>query len=299
MRKEKLIHELRLSLPSDNDRLMERFVALQPPEGSSEQHWMVFEDAFHVDLWSIEPYIQVSGVGENDTLIIDKALGARIELDMFTDVCAVKLSRYRRLQGVMAGMAVIPQWSARLARAFRRAKFDQVYPRLFSFEGFMKIEDIEEKLFGAPAGLLSWSKYASTLSQHEPGNPFFELKTGMSGNQGDRFAGLNRKMPVDLTGEVDCENQKVVFSEGVERDSIDCEDGRIMTYPVTSRQPWCECSCTAAGACACTEMTDRKLDELGSSPMGEEKVTKYPKLCASWPFDRRANLMLGNADDVT
>ena len=110
---------------------------------------------------------------------------------------------------------------------------------------------------------------------------------------------LNRKMPVDLTGEVDCENQKVVFSEGVERDSIDCEDGRIMTYPVTSRQPWRECSCTAAGACTCTEMTDRKLDELGSSPMGEEKVTKYPKLCASWPFDRRANLMVGNADDVT
>ncbi|KAK3357252.1 hypothetical protein B0T25DRAFT_151711 [Lasiosphaeria hispida] len=61
----------RLSLPADSDRLMERFVCLQPP--SRDSPWMRMDDAYHASLWNIEPSIQISGVGENDTLIIEKA----------------------------------------------------------------------------------------------------------------------------------------------------------------------------------------------------------------------------------
>lgn len=51
-------------------------------------------DQYNASLWSIEPMIQVSGIGENDTIIIEKALGARIELEHFTDISALNVNRW-------------------------------------------------------------------------------------------------------------------------------------------------------------------------------------------------------------
>ena len=252
-------------------------------------------DDFKADLWSIQPYIQVSGVGENDTIIVEKAWGARIELAKFTDMSAVKAGYIRRLGGVSAGLTISPDLAAWMARNFRRAKYRQVYPRLFSFEGFMSLDEIEEKLFGAPVGLLLWSTNASTLSKHEPGNPVYEPKTELSGDGNKTFAGLHLSDSIQLQADIDIEAQNgIVPNSGAPdeqssngRDSIEAGDGRIETYPIIGRQPWTACNCSPRGndECSCPDMTDRRLRKMGRSAMGEDKVRNARNTFA--PFNCR------------
>jgi hypothetical protein len=257
-------------------------------------------DQYNVSLWSIEPMIQVSGVGENDTLIIEKAWGARIEIEQFTDVSAITVNRWRRLGNAIAGLAIFPPATASMRRSFRRRKFQAVYPRLFSFEGFMTITEMEEKLFGGPTGYLTWSKNGSALSHHEPGNPIHEPKLALSGDENRIFAGLQ---PTALdAGELDVDVEAQIGPVSGQtgnvpsnRDSIEDNDGRIMTYPVIGRQPWRQCTCPAATQlslqCACSELTDKKLQRMGRSAMGEDKIFTLidtvtmtaTLLTAAWP----------------
>ena len=246
----------RLSLPADNDRLMERFVCLSPI--SVDANWASLTDSFAASLWSIQPSIQISGVGENDTIIIEKALGARIELSRFSDMSAVQLGYMRRLVGISAGLMVVPPWCQMMAAWFRRMKYKECLPRFYGFEGFMKLEEIEVKLLGAKAGLLSWSANASSLSRHVPGAPVYEPKSQGAGDQGKSFAGLK---------DLDLEAQK-------NRESIEV-DGRIMTYPIIGKQPWIDCVC-GSSPCKCQGMTDKKLREIGQGKMGKQKVCTMP-----------------------
>jgi hypothetical protein len=234
-------------------------------------------DEFRADLWSIQPYIQVSGVGENDTIIIEKAWGARIEGAKFTDMSAINIGYWRRFEGVTAGLTIVPQLAASLARDFRRAKYRRVYPRLYSFEGFMGIPEIEERLFGSYIGSLKWSTNASTLSKHVPGNPVNEPKNDVSGDSGKRFAGLHPTQDVggnqiEPKPEGDIEAQNT-------RDSIEVGNC-IKTFPIIGQQPWTTCVCTSTGnnECSCPKMTDRKLRKMGQSRMGEDKVRRSPNI---------------------
>lgn len=257
-------------------------------------------DQYNASLWSIEPMIQVSGIGENDTVIIEKALGARIELEHFTDVSALNVNRWRRFENAIAGLAIFPDVTARMGRHFRRRKFRAVYPRLFSFEGFMSITEIEEKLFGGATGFLTWSKNGSMLSQHGPGEPVHEPKLALSGDENRTFAGL-QPTPLGANGvDVDFEAQigVVVRQDGniiPNRDSIEDVDGRIMTYPIIGRQPWRECNCIAQFQpqveCSCPNLTERKLERISRSAMGEDKIftlvdtvtMTVTLLTAAWP----------------
>ncbi|KIW17844.1 hypothetical protein PV08_05039 [Exophiala spinifera] len=243
----------RLSLPADNDRLMERFLCLQPP--SRHSNWAEMEDEFHASLWNIEPSIQVSGVGENDTLLIEKAWGAKIQLNKFSDICAADVGFGRHFQGVLAGFAIVPSWSEWLGRSYRRAKLRNTYPRLFGFEGFMSIGEIEEKLFGGPVGLLSWSKNGSPLSRHGPGPEVLESKLHWSDSEDTELGEFGRDS-VDVT----------------------TRDGtrRVKTYPVIGKEPWgpCDEKCRQAREKRgrCSHPTQEELRQMGRSAMGQDKI---------------------------
>jgi hypothetical protein len=265
---------------------MERFVCLE--HGNRNDDWASMNDGYKADLWSIEPYIQVSGVGENDTIIVEKAWGARIELQNFTDISAMRIGFWRAMQIGLAGFTLFPPLDKAMRESFTKAKYKFCYPRLFAFEGFMKLEDIEEKLFGCGIGLLVWSTNTSVFSKHAPGNPVYEPKFGVSGDEKKAFAGFLAYGSSDLGADIDLEalNSRVPIPNGngfavhangppiPDRDSIEGDDGRIKTYPVIGRQPWRECSCgsSASDDCSCPDLTHKKLSKMGRSPMGEDKV---------------------------
>ncbi|OAQ59325.2 3-hydroxyisobutyrate dehydrogenase protein [Pochonia chlamydosporia 170] len=74
----------RLSLPQDNDRLMERLICLLPR--SPDEPWDSMSDIFNSSLWDIYPDTQVCGIGENDTIVVDGFRGALIQWSMFSPV---------------------------------------------------------------------------------------------------------------------------------------------------------------------------------------------------------------------
>jgi hypothetical protein len=247
---------------------MERYACLSWK--SRHDDWDSMDDAFKADLWSIQPYIQVSGVGENNTIIIEKAWGARIELAKFTDMSAINIGHLRRLQGVSAGLTVVPPLAEWMAKRFRKAKYKRVFPRLYCFEGFMSLGEIEDKLFGARINFLSWSTNSSGFSKHEPGTPVFEPKTQLSGDRGKLFYGLH-STHIDI----EAQNETTpMHGAPLGRDSIEGNDGRIATYPIVGRQPWTSCTCSS-DQCICPEVTDRQLQRMGRSPMGEDKVRTF------------------------
>lgn len=243
---------------------MERMVCLEPERRDAD--WTSTVDAYHTDLWGIQPTIQVAGVGENDTIVIERAWGGRIELDRFTDVAASKPALINRLEGVMAGMAIVPNWVDWLAKQNRRGRFKNVLPRLFAFEGFLPLGDIEEKFFGDQCGILAWSKNGSVLSRHGQGKPIQEPKLQLAGDEGRSFAGL--ETPKYTQPDVEAQDQTLPRQSS---DSI-LKDGWVKTYPVVGLQPWIDCSCKKS-PCVCKEVTDKKLMEMGKSKLGEDKVS--------------------------
>jgi hypothetical protein len=85
----------RLSLVNDSDRLLERLIAVQPANPS--QPWHTMNDAYSAKLWDIEPRIQIAGIGEDDTVIIDNALAASVRWKGFCPVASTKKSSWKRL----------------------------------------------------------------------------------------------------------------------------------------------------------------------------------------------------------
>jgi hypothetical protein len=66
----------RLSLANDSNMLLERLISMLPP--NRELPWHIIEDAWGAKLWDLTPTCQVSGIGDNQTVILDGAHGATI-----------------------------------------------------------------------------------------------------------------------------------------------------------------------------------------------------------------------------
>jgi hypothetical protein len=206
----------RLSLLNDSDQLLERLVCMLPTERSIS--WATMTDQYGARLWDIEPNIQISGIGNSDTVIIDGARGANVRWESFARVYNERHKSLLRMgaQTLLhtSGMvfylaatllvALKPQASSGpdipgvpksggsassnpaqifaivlliyafilvfmspwLLRVLYGGKFWKTQAWLFAFEGYMSIEDIEKKLFGARLGRLKWSKFGSPLSRH-------------------------------------------------------------------------------------------------------------------------------------
>lgn len=182
----------RLSLPQDNDRLMERLISLLPihPDGP----WNEMSDQYESTLWDIYPDVQVCGIGENDTVIVDGFKGAMIQWSKFSTVQTTKRMSWKRLTLIYITMftPLIFIMGLLLLIAIRTAaivllvlssvvmcttpvyvphlykgKLYEAEPCLFGIEGYIPLPYIEEAMFGAKMGRLKWSSFGSPLSRHQ------------------------------------------------------------------------------------------------------------------------------------
>lgn len=202
----------RLSLVNDSDRLLERIICLLPTDDSTEPHligeeraefrrhyWTNMSDRWGVKLWDIEPYIQIAGIAENDTVIIDGAYGATIHWDSFQRVSITTRETWSRMLGRFCvrgtpawfGMGVLLVLFGRsdpsatgfgaillvisliltllspiLILHIYSGKVWNSQPWLFGFEGHLDLRSIERKIFGFPCGRLAFAPYSSHLSKH-------------------------------------------------------------------------------------------------------------------------------------
>lgn len=187
----------RLSLPQDSDRLMERLICLLPND--TNEDWELMTDQYRSSLWDIYPDTQVCGIGENDTIVVDGCLGASIQWSNFTTVTTLTrltLTRQIFLWIVLLSpiifvtgcsiVAVLPVGGALLLLIsllifqlpaplyiwhLYGGKVWASEPCLFGIEGYVPIDIIEEKIFGANLNRLRWSPNGSPLSRHTEGEP--------------------------------------------------------------------------------------------------------------------------------
>ncbi|KAJ5900162.1 hypothetical protein N7495_004906 [Penicillium taxi] len=85
----------RLSLANDSDRILERLMCILPKD--CYQPWYCVSDGYGVSLWDIEPYCQIAGICEDDTVLVDAAFGATIHWDRFRKVNARRASSAGRI----------------------------------------------------------------------------------------------------------------------------------------------------------------------------------------------------------
>lgn len=69
----------RLLLANDTDMFLERLVCINPRNPADGQYWQTPEDVWDIHLWHFHPICRVSGVGYNDTLLVDGVLRASIQ----------------------------------------------------------------------------------------------------------------------------------------------------------------------------------------------------------------------------
>ena len=192
----------RLSLANDSDRLLERMICLLPK--TLDDHWWSLNDFWDVMLWDIEPAVQVCGVGDDDTVIIDGARGATIHWDKFESVLTKghdssirklvrsilsslpglfisgilafmwappSASNFRSLANVY-GYAILAIWaifvlfSPLLLRILYSARPYDSQPFFFGIEGYLDIYNLELLIFGSYEKRLRWSTASSPLSRH-------------------------------------------------------------------------------------------------------------------------------------
>ncbi|KAH6986909.1 hypothetical protein EDB80DRAFT_817542 [Ilyonectria destructans] len=259
----------RLSLPQDNDRLMERLICLLPNDPS--ESWELMTDQYRCSLWDIQPDTQVCGVGENDSVIISGAKGALIEWDMFSPVQTLQRQTIKRMAiilitiysplifytgiglvsagykssgGILLAIALIffmlpsPYYIWKLVGG----KIHASEPCFFGFEGYVPIEIIEENIFGMCLNRLQWSPYGSPLSRHIQGAP------------------INERL-VQYSGDSASEPQPLPRQAGV-----------ITTYPVIPIDPISGCThCAGRTECIYHE-TVASIREKSRSQMGHQKV---------------------------
>ena len=188
----------RLSLLNDSDRLLERLICMLPED--NERNALATTDSYGARLFDIEPHIQVSGIGEDDTVIIDGARAARVRWEGFERVyCERQLSWKRkcarffvRTSGLFFWLgvglcAVVPSVGAIflayglimvglspwLLRITYGGKFWGTQAMFFGVEGYMSLNDVEGRIFGARLGRLKWAPFGSPISKHRP-NEFDE-----------------------------------------------------------------------------------------------------------------------------
>ena len=186
----------RLSLLNDSDRLLERLICMLPEE--SERSWSTTTDKYSARLHDIEPWIQVSGLGDDDTVIIDGARAARVRWEGFETVYSERRKTWGRafakfflrisglmmligillvhfipllpaigapflLYGIM--LILLSPW---LLRLMYSGKFWRTQAMFFGFEGYMPLHEIEKRIFGARLGRMKWAPYSSPISRHRP-----------------------------------------------------------------------------------------------------------------------------------
>lgn len=94
----------RLSLANDSDRLLERLCCVLPVSAcdarglpfDQKRHWTNIEDHWGTKLWDIEPNVQVAGIADYDTVILDGAYGAAVTWDQFQRVAITTRSTWTR-----------------------------------------------------------------------------------------------------------------------------------------------------------------------------------------------------------
>jgi hypothetical protein len=188
-----------MSFPQDNNRLIERLICLLPKPEAPD--WELMTDQYESSIWDVEPTMQVCAVGENDTVVIDGAMGCQIQWDTFTTLKVLGRSSFRRS---MAGFIVrsmpvtliggitlaifIPISAAFLVLVLLfvvlpspylvwkvyGGKFWNVEPALFGIEGFVPVEVVEGMLFGVRMNRMKWSAFGSPLSRHAEGEMVLE-----------------------------------------------------------------------------------------------------------------------------
>lgn len=158
-----------------------------------DQPWYEMRDAYQSALWDIDPYCQVAGICEDDTIMLDGAHGASIRWKSFFPVgwetgfswkrwFAVKAMQNMTLCLVLMvlGFAIkVPAIgviflllyiiiflrSPMLIRTVYGGKFVGVQAALFGFEGYLNAPTVERAIFGGAFGRIGWSANGSPLSR--------------------------------------------------------------------------------------------------------------------------------------
>lgn len=197
----------RLSLANDSDQLIERLICLLPTnaDGTSlSRPWYDIDDFWDSNLWDIEPHCQVVGLGGDDTVILSGAFGAPIHWECFEPVNLLMRNTMRRWVGkvvirsspllaitgagllagsqsqggdllpitifgwILIGLYILIVLSSPyFVYSLYCGKTWAAQPWLFGLEGHLKIDQIEELIFGINLGRLRWSPYSSDLSRHD------------------------------------------------------------------------------------------------------------------------------------
>lgn len=193
-------------MANGSDQLLERLICVLPK--TPNQPWHSMDDAYGAKLWEFLPEgVEISGIGHDDTVILDGCRAANVRWKSFTPVANTRRESWGRwiaemllrLGGLTFAIGIvlvsIPSvqslngqglsstqgagvfliiysiflmfLSPWLLRLLYLGKFWGQQCWLFGFEGYMSIETIEEQIFGGRFGRLRWSAHASPLSRHE------------------------------------------------------------------------------------------------------------------------------------
>src|SRR5438045_4711486 len=91
-------YSCRLSLANDSDSILERMICMLPEDSNAP--WHSIKDAYHANLWDINPSIKIAGIGqeygEEGTVIIDGCFAANIRWKWFEQVAYTQLFSWRR-----------------------------------------------------------------------------------------------------------------------------------------------------------------------------------------------------------
>lgn len=191
-RKPPLLTPSSLSLANGSDQLLERLICVLPK--TPGQPWHSMDDAYDAKLWDILPgNCSISGVGTDNTMILDGCRAAHIRWKSFAPVAHLQRNTWRR---ILAGLALHSSgyvlWTAvslaafypkvgiplliysllltalspYLLRLLYLGKFWGQQGWFFGFEGYMDIDTIERQIFGGRLRRMRWSPYSSPLSRH-------------------------------------------------------------------------------------------------------------------------------------
>jgi hypothetical protein len=160
------------------------------------------DDAYQSSLWDIDPYCQVAGIAEDDTVIIDGAWGMSIRWKSFYQVYWSSGPSWKRFFATLmlewngtvfflacslmgSGSTFLPAGGSlialgfflllvffyfwlmmpKLVRIIYGGKFSEVQAEMFGFEGHLNAATIERALFGGNFGRFTWSTNGSPISR--------------------------------------------------------------------------------------------------------------------------------------
>jgi len=271
----------RLSLPQDNDRLMERLICLLPEH--PDEPWNRMSDQYKSILWDIFPQVQVCGIGENDTVFVDGFKGAMVQWSSFSTVQIMKRLSWKRktliyttifspallifgatlyLVSHAAAILLIFVSSIILLAApayvplLYKGKLYAVEPCLFGIEGYIPLPEIEERIFGDKMGRLQWSPYGSPLSRHQYRKRYREDFQDVEVGEGNPF--LDR--------------------------AVNGLHDPVYGYPVESVDPCSPCdNCiNSLPTSQCKHLTYSSAEEKSRSPYGSMKVRIFNLQKSAW-----------------